>query len=268
MSEYSLAAPEKLPETIQAFDELTNPAALEAYDQRITHEVATFDYESEKREMHAREDELMHGLKKLQSLGFTPQEPDDYEEQIRGFSSELRAIDKRLVDARTLHDFQATRERRWRERGVLTFDNAEDEVSSLVAVLEQKAVRQEQPFMPDEAFKAHIDAKQPVVVITSAHDEAVLEFPTASFVSATGFSSWEEGRRNFYKDGRTSVEVIADYASRETEIPPVDVAQALLLPNGEVILLSENAHRVAAAKRKGQPMMAVKEIEVYRATVQ
>ncbi len=86
-----------------------------------------------------------------------------------------------------------------------------------------------------------------------------------SVVSAAGFESWKTGRGQYnLKDGRQSADVIKDYASRETPLPAVDEATALIFEDGKVIVMTSNAHRVGAAKLRGQRTIQFKELKVRR----
>lgn len=74
-----------------------------------------------------------------------------------------------------------------------------------------------------------------------------IQIPVCSIVSAAGFINWE-GRGN-----KESLGKIVDYASRDTDIPPIgNEIYVFILPDGRTIIESGNAHRVAAAIRKGQ----------------
>jgi hypothetical protein len=86
-----------------------------------------------------------------------------------------------------------------------------------------------------------------VAVVLSDDGCMPFEIPLKAIISASGFESWV-GRGT--EESRAKIE---DYATRETEIPPIkDQLHALVLPNGKIAFLSENAHRVAAAIKKGQ----------------
>lgn len=150
----------------------------------------------------------------------------------------------------------------WKRHGVITLDSDDADAACLSEALVARAATTERPFMPDDVFQDQRDETAPYVVIEA--QENPMEFPVTAFVSAVGFDSWE-GRSYGDKEGRPSREVIADYASRPTEIPPVDEAFAMIQPDGEVILEPINSHRTAAAKLKGQQSLAVKRVTVARA---
>jgi hypothetical protein len=82
-------------------------------------------------------------------------------------------------------------------------------------------------------------------------------------ISAAGFESWmgrgPNGTQSMTDrqtgEIRTSMETILDYATRPTAIPSVYM-DVLVRPDGEVLALSNNAHRAAAAKLRAQPLAA------------
>jgi len=152
---------------------------------------------------------------------------------------------------------------RWERHGSMSF--AVDEVPQLTGELINHALRHDSGFVSEDDFNLAIDKTARVIEIDARKEP--LEFPLSSVVSAIGFKSWEEGRgSNSSKGGRTSRDVIQDYASRETEIPPFEEAKALILPTGEVALMSGSAHSAAAAKLKGQATIKVKNLTVFRAS--
>lgn len=52
-----------------------------------------------------------------------------------------------------------------------------------------------------------------------------------------------------------SVELICDYASRLSPIPPVTL-DVFMTPDRKIVHLSQDAHRAAAAKLRGEPLAA------------
>ncbi len=99
------------------------------------------------------------------------------------------------------------------------------------------------------------------------------KIPLANIVSAGGFDSWAGRGVNGRKDGMDdkdyqkssgeqvigrSIDAIADYALRETEIPPIEGVDAYVQPNGIVIFSVGNSnHRIAAAVARGQEFIEV-----------
>jgi hypothetical protein len=93
-----------------------------------------------------------------------------------------------------------------------------------------------------------------VVLRTSAGSE--IELPTAMFVSAEGFESWQGRNESNQKDGQSSSETIQDYASRDTQAPPLSDVAGYLLPDGRLFFKSNNSHRIAAARLRGDKTVA------------
>lgn len=89
--------------------------------------------------------------------------------------------------------------------------------------------------------------------------DEIVEWPVDTIVSAESFVSWEEGRGpGVKKGGKSSREVMEDYASRGTDLPPVDFGlRVYLTPSGRMVATTENTHRVGAAKLKGQKTIGV-----------
>ena len=81
--------------------------------------------------------------------------------------------------------------------------------------------------------------------------DGAVEIPLSMIVSAIGFESWETGRGNDEKGSLSSIEVMDDYAGRETPIPLIDDLHGFMLPDGSMYFLTGNSHRVGAAKNKG-----------------
>lgn len=157
--------------------------------------------------------------------------------------------------------FSEERDIRWNNGSGMLFSRYDPAVSELLAGLSQGAETEEQPFMRDRDFMRMVDNSQPAIVI-EARDEP-LELPLTAVVSAATFESWETGYgKGHLKDGHSSADVIRDYASRDTPPPPVDEATALIFEDGRVVIMTSNAHRVAAAKMRGQSTMQFKELIV------
>ena len=83
-----------------------------------------------------------------------------------------------------------------------------------------------------------------------------IRWPLNNILGAVGFVSWDEGRGpKHLKDGKTSREVMQDYASRESEIPGVNFGLDVYFYTDDegqnrLFAVSHNAHRVGAAKFK------------------
>lgn len=86
-----------------------------------------------------------------------------------------------------------------------------------------------------------------------SREQDPIDVPIGMFITAEGLQSWDNGRgEGEAKNGSTSREEIERYADLPAETaPPVDHANAYVLPDGRVYVSSENSHRVAAAVRRG-----------------
>lgn len=95
-------------------------------------------------------------------------------------------------------------------------------------------------------------------------------WPPNNIVGAKGFISWSEGRpAGHQKDGKTSRQVMQEYAFRNTEIPGVNFGLDVYRytdDEGEnkLFAVSHNAHRVGAAKLKNQRNIGVSgKVSIY-----
>jgi hypothetical protein len=255
-----IVTPEVVTETpavLIAYDQLVSSEACNAFSARIDEGRPLLDIEraavvEEERDLDNRREALRSGmmaddevatLQDALSLGYGAL--TTHEDQLRRHGA-----------------FAEERENRWRY-GSMLFDRRDPAVAELLEGLSKGAETEEQPFMQDTDFIRMADTSQPEVVI-EAGDEP-LELPLTAVVSAVAFESWETGRpQHVLKDDRQSAAVIMDYASRETPLPPVDVATALIFEDGKVIIMSSNSHRVGAAKLRGQSTIQIKKLEVRR----
>lgn len=105
------------------------------------------------------------------------------------------------------------------------------------------------------------------IVGDSAHP---IEVPTANIVSAESFDSWEEGRGKLSKmsdNGRekTSREVIEDYASRDTDVPPIESVVGYIQPNSLIVYrVKAGSHRAAAAIMRGDEYLATSNLTLVK----
>lgn len=108
------------------------------------------------------------------------------------------------------------------------------------------------------------------VVYERLVDEAPLRVPVRSFITAQLFDSgWEQGRGEIQKpDDRTgeiemSAEMIQRYASMPAETAPeVESAYGFLQPDGKIVYMGINSHRVAAAVVRGDELLAVRQVKL------
>ena len=88
----------------------------------------------------------------------------------------------------------------------------------------------------------------------------LVALPVSNFVAAPEFTDWVNGRSDGRKNGRASKKVIAEYAKQPSEsAPPISMAIAYRQPNGLVVyeLVGDGAHRLAAAKKRGDQYINV-----------
>jgi hypothetical protein len=242
-----------------AYEDLTSQESISRFEARMTQESGSFDFAAEQATAEENKDALMSQMQALmrnESLG-----DDQREGLFKELSDKLDNLDLRQEEAYKLKNFMEMRKSIFDTRGGMLFSSSEDEAQHLVNGIVNSAKQEESEFVPEEAFRATIDQGRPSVIIDASSKP--IEVPLSSIVSAVGFQSWENGRGDgIGKDNKSSSETIKDYASRPTEIPPLDNAVALILPNGEVVIMSENSHRVAAAKLRGQKTIQIKHLTV------
>lgn len=105
------------------------------------------------------------------------------------------------------------------------------------------------------SFSSESDRKGNTIRIELPKD-CVVEIPLGMFVSAESFESWKGRPEGILKDRRSSQEVISDYAERQSTPPPLDDVNGYLLPDGRIYFKSNNAHRTAAAIKRGDSHVA------------
>lgn len=105
------------------------------------------------------------------------------------------------------------------------------------------------------SFSSESDRKGNTIRIELPKDLAV-QIPLGMLVSAESFESWKGRPEGILKDRRPSQEVISDYAERQSTPPPLDDVNGYLLPDGRIYFKSNNAHRTAAAIKRGDSHVA------------
>jgi|GEM_PF-4995814 len=115
------------------------------------------------------------------------------------------------------------------------------------------------------------------MLIVDAEQGKPIDVSLSLIVDIPTFSGWQ-GRTPDYMDrtsktwsvnGETgemnSAAVVKKYAGQPTELPPLDYIQALIQPNGKILLTigNEGSHRTAAAILRGVPAIAVKQVRFH-----
>lgn len=246
------------------FNDLTSNAAIVNFDQRIQDEQLALNQDN-----HVAEEREEYLIQQIQGIhSDTSLNDEARENKFEVLKHELGEAIKATDQVKKDKYFMASREDVFRTRGWLMFRSTDEQVTPLIDAIVEGSIRGGAQFMEDRDFMQLADQDRPAIVIDSK--DKPVEIPVTAIVSAAGFRSWQDGRgrnsegRLILKDDKPSHEVIKDYASRETEIPNIDVT-AVILPDGKVIYLSENAHRAAAAKMKGQDTIKVNRMLVWAA---
>lgn len=249
------------PPVLAAYDSFTTPEAQTAFGERVTEGRQLFDIE--RTTFDAEKARLDTLSETLQSGGVPENEHEGAYDVLYASRTDLLHQQDQL---RKDWAFTDARENLWRDGGQyrsMLFDREDPAVSGLLEGLSGGAETTEQPFIQYTDFMRMADQDRPGVVIEAI--DKPLEFPLTSVVSAVGFESWQTGRgQGGLKDGRQSADVIKDYASRETPLPPVDDATALIFEDGRVVIMTSNAHRVGAAKLRGQENIQINRLKVRR----
>jgi len=253
----------KAPESaLELYDQLISPDAMSRFEGRVTLESERFDYKTETESILGSETLALSQIQEIikdEKVG-----DSEKEAPIQALNEELSRLAARYSEATNFNQFNVMRVKLWETRKTMLFDSREPDIQSLSAALVNNAKTSESPFVPEEDFVHAADKDHPGINIKFT--EQPIEVPLTSVVTAIGFKSWENGRpEDNDKAGRNSQAVIQDYALREGNIPSIESARALILTNGEVVFMTENSHRVAAAKLKGQKTIQIKYLEISKA---
>ena len=100
------------------------------------------------------------------------------------------------------------------------------------------------------SFSSEADREGKTIRIELPKDSAI-QIPLGMIVSAESFESWKGRPQGILKDRRPSEDVISDYSELQSTPPPLDDVNGYLLPDGRVYFKSNNAHRTAAAIKRG-----------------
>lgn len=251
---------ETQPASIAAYESLISPEGVQAFRRQIADEAGSFHYDREMADLGAAEAAISAQIKALdQDYSIDEATRMGRARELAQYSSDY--ADRQKVVNR-LQTFMYNRQYQWDNHGRMVFDCHEPQVVPLAQALTAAATAHDS-FVPPAAFKEMVDETSRVVEIDAHHKP--LEFPLGAVVSAKGFESWDGRGHRSLKNDRPSREVIEDYAGRDTDIPPIDQATALILPDGQVVLMTHNSHRTAAARLKNQAAIGIKYLTVVRA---
>jgi hypothetical protein len=246
----------------QSYEQLTGPESMSQFAEKIYRETRLFDYDSEIDNIEQMEIIKQRRIKEI--TRDTRSSESAIETHVRQLANQLNGLEVRRKEAGRLRQFMAVRSQLWKTHQTMLFDALEDEIQPLLDGIAHDTPTQESSFVTNHNFIEATDKNKPIVEIDAIRQP--IRIPLAAIVSAMGFKSWESGRgEGVAKDGKSSPAVILDYASRTTEIPDVDYAMALVQPDGKVVIMTEDAHRVAAAKRKGQEFISIRNLRVSQA---
>lgn len=97
--------------------------------------------------------------------------------------------------------------------------------------------------------------------------EADIPLPVGLFVAAPMIKDWREGRVSESKGGKSSCDIIRQYAEMDPKTsPPIRRVDVIIDSNGGVFLAlqGDGAHRLCAAKMRGDREILCREISVVR----
>ncbi len=239
----------------QKIDQLASPEGRQALMQSLSEELATPAMRSIA-EMQRGIDEVFQQYK---SRGAHP-ELHDYRLDKRDHE-EMKRLEEEIIATHGQEAYHAYMDMHQRleatQGGEVAYLSNSESLVTLHTLFGQaeNAATAETPhqFVPNERVDfMRKRARGQIRTILSPKEEPI-DIPIGMFISAESLQSWENGRgEGEPKNGSTSREEIERYASLPAETaPPVDHANAYMLPDGRVYVSSENAHRVAAAVRRG-----------------
>ena len=97
--------------------------------------------------------------------------------------------------------------------------------------------------------------------------ESDIPLPVELFVAAPMIKDWREGRISESKGGKSSRDIIRQYAEMDPKTsPPIRSVDVVIDSDGEVFLAlqGDGAHRLCAAKMRGDREILCREISVVR----
>jgi hypothetical protein len=247
---------------LDEFEALSTEEAIAYFGNRCTREQELFNYDAEATSIDVKKQKTYKEIDPIIS-NEELNEPQ-LKKELWVKKAQIELLNDRREDAQYLQSFMENRMNQWQLSKIMLFGSFEPDIKNLIAAIERDTITGDSTFVPVNKFRTLIDTTQPGIAIDA--QETPIRIPLSAVVSAFGFVSWEEGRgKSYTKQGMTSLQLIKKYASLPTEIPPIESATALLLPDKKVIVQSREGHRVAAAKLKGQKYIDVLYLKVRRA---
>jgi hypothetical protein len=253
---------QKTPSVSEVFEQLSSEEAVAFFGNRIQREMQLFNFDAEMTSIDVKEDDTYKSIDPI--IGDEDLNELQLVKQLRAKRLEMDKLHDREEEVVYLEGFMQNRANQWRIAKTMVFGSFEPDAQLLVECIGRDARRKDTPFVPIDKFRALVDRSQPGIDIDAKENPIIV--PLTAIVSAFGFISWEKGKGEHYKkEGISSPDLIKKYASLPTDIPPVESATALLLPDGSVIIQSREGHRVAAAKLKGQEYIEILYLKIKKA---
>lgn len=256
---------------LTVYEEMIAPESMTAFGRRIDEGPSSEDVTAERLTVLGEQDKLSAQISDIYADLSLDQA--EVEARVLNIVKQARVLDERLEYLNELRPFLEWRCSAFNSEHAkaIVYDAGDAAVQDLLASVKEFASTSVDWFQRSEEFNSMLNISLPPIEVVAS--KTPIQLPVAAFVSALGLASWADGRvtdlsgiREGFedkKDGLDSRQVIQDYASRDTDIPPLDWAVASISPDGMVFFASHSAHRMAAAKLKGQETILVKGLSVY-----
>lgn len=225
--------------------------------------------------------------RKYLAIDFGNRTSDWIRRQLAGARSKLaeaeesRNMDRARIERQRVNELETFTDERYsigerlnymnQNRAALMMHPADERATALLASLAATELPVQQRFIGQQKLdEAMSDVGQRIFIDRGRHDEPI-RLPVHNFVSAYGMQSWEGGRkRGVLKEndeGKVlqSAEIIADYAQRTTQAPPIERVHAYIQPNGIALYATEGgSHRTAAAVLRGDQAIQANSLIVHQ----
>lgn len=196
-------------------------------------------------------------------------------------AEETRNMDRAAIERRRVYELETFSDEQYaigerlnymeRNRAALMLSPDDERVAPLVEGLVASEQPQQQQFIDLQRLDAGVPDPGQRIFIERGRNDDPISLPVHNFVSAYGIRSWSRGReQNILKTNDqgevlTSDEVIADYAQRTTQAPPIERVHAYIQPNGITLYVTESGvHRTAAAILRGDRMIQTNSLIVHQ----